>query len=104
MPGPALTAGGQMKKAEFDTGQEHQRRTATSIRKRLAGTPPSRQFLSTDDQDGVLLADAVGMGKTWEALAGAALLLMEKRRQRGHGRVLVICPPNLITKWEEELA
>jgi len=96
-----------MKRSEFDTGQVHQRRTARWIRRRLidVGTTSNagRCFRVAEDQDGVLLADPVGMGKTWEALAGAALILSEGGQQNGLGRVLVLCPPNLISKWEEEL-
>ena len=66
------------------------------------------------DQAGVLIADGVGMGKTWEALGAAAVILATQARWRGDGqrrtnlvhelgRVLVITPPNLVDKWSDEI-
>lgn len=91
-----------MKLPSFKTGIAHQEKTAKWIIGRLS----NRYFFHNDDQSGVLLADAVGMGKTWEALAGTALILnkMEFIRTRTKGNILIICPPNLITKWEDELS
>lgn len=64
-----------------------------------------RCFSTPDDQDGALFADSVGMGKTWEALGAAALILCKKESpQRGRRHVLILCPANLVTKWEDELA
>ena len=63
-----------------------------------------RKFSVEGDQDGVLLADGVGMGKTWEALAGAALILYSTRPVKGRRHILITCPANLITKWEDELS
>lgn len=65
-------------------------------------------------QRGVLIADGVGMGKTREALASAALILLKrytrtssgKRRQRHKqtsSAVLVLCPPGLVSKWADEI-
>jgi hypothetical protein len=64
-------------------------------------------------QRGVLLADGVGLGKTWEALAGAALILAKssqktkggskRKRMPSLGRILVMCPPGLVSKWRNEL-
>ena len=89
-----------MKFPSFKTGKPHQERTAKWIRSRLS----DRCFFKDNDQSGVLLADAVGMGKTWEALAGTALILNKIGFVKTKGDVLVICPPNLITKWEDELS
>jgi SNF2 family DNA or RNA helicase len=89
-------------RVEFKTGQAHQEAAAKWARRRLADNG-GRRFLKPDDQDGVLLADSVGMGKTWEAV-GAAALVLYKQRLRGMRHVLVLCPANLITKWEDELS
>ncbi len=74
-------------------------------RQRLAdkGDRRCRRFSSPDDQDGVLFADSVGLGKTWEALAAAALILCKGNPQKGLRHILILCPANLVTKWEDEL-
>ena len=51
-------------------------------------------------QPGVILADEVGMGKTFVALAVAYSTALGSRR----GPVVVMVPPNLIDKWEQDLA
>lgn len=86
----------------FHTGKPHQERVATWARQRLADAG-GRNYSRSQDQDGVLFADGVGQGKTWEALAAAALILYSLGRQRGQYHVLILCPANLITKWEDEL-
>ncbi len=50
-------------------------------------------------QPGVILADEVGMGKTFVALAVAYSVAMRSPR----GPVIVMVPPNLIDKWEQDL-
>ena len=72
----------------FKTGKDFQETTAIWARQRLADSH-GRQFLVRGDQEGVLLADGVGMGKTWEALAAAALILYKKRPKRSRRHVLV---------------
>ena len=89
-----------MKLPSFNTGKIYQEKTA----KWISGKLSDRFFVHDNDQSGVLLADAVGMGKTWEALAGAVLILNRIGHIKTKGDVLIICPPNLITKWEDELA
>lgn len=49
---------------------------------------------------GVILADEVGCGKTYEALAIAALLWRWKPRT---SRILILAPTNLLRKWDDEL-
>lgn len=49
-------------------------------------------------QSGIMIGDAVGFGKTIEAIGIAGLL----QNQFGFG-TLVICPPNLIDMWEKYL-
>lgn len=50
-------------------------------------------------QPGVILADEVGMGKTYVALAVAYTEAIQNPR----GPVIVMVPPNLVQKWEEDL-
>lgn len=57
--------------------------------------------LLEEGQRGVVLADEVGCGKTYEALAIMALLWRQSPRKLR--RVLVLAPPNLVRKWHEEL-
>lgn len=92
-----------MSRVIFRTGKPHQEDAAIWARKRLADRG-GRRFSTADDQDGVLFADSVGLGKTWEALSAAALILYKKKPQAGRRHVLILCPANLVTKWEEELA
>ncbi|MGY0537982.1 DEAD/DEAH box helicase [Nocardioides sp. YJ-D4] len=47
----------------------------------------------------LLIADEVGLGKTIEA--GLVWTELEARRQAD--RVLVVCPPPLVTKWQREM-
>lgn len=91
-----------MSRTVFETGERYQKATATWVQKRLCDRQ-GRCFLA-EEQSGVLLADGVGMGKTWEALAATALILNGLKLQKRKGRVLVVCPPNLVTKWEDELS
>jgi ATP-dependent helicase HepA len=47
----------------------------------------------------LLIADEVGFGKTIEA----GLILQELRARQAVRRVLVVCPPILVTKWRREM-
>ena len=101
---------------EISTGLAHQRDVAIWVRRRLVDRhggcfDTGRRCI---EQYGVLLADGVGLGKTWEALAAAALLLIERGKERAGGgqrqnvrkqaaRVLVLCPPGLVSKWSREI-
>ena len=49
-------------------------------------------------QNGIMIGDAVGFGKTLEAVGIAGLM----QSQYGYG-TLVICPPNLVDMWESYL-
>lgn len=64
-----------------------QRHTAEEILRRFA------------DQPGVILADEVGMGKTYVALAVAASVLLQPGR---HDPVVIMVPPGLVEKWQNE--
>ena len=104
-----------MSRSQFDTGQDHQRQVAVWVRKRLIDSKGLFQSANHSvSQYGVILADGVGMGKTWEALAASALLLVEgskrkkggakrQNKRRQAARVLVLCPPGLVSKWTREI-
>ena len=115
-----------MSRSTFDTGQRHQTAAVAWMRRRLIDKGEGKEsaifrwYPNDDDkpskskQHGVLLADGVGMGKTWEALAGAALLMLESAKTTRSGTakrervkhdwyVLVLCPPGLVSKWAGEL-
>ena len=68
---------------------DRQQHTADEILRRLA------------DQPGLVLADEVGMGKTYVALAVAASVLEATRRKRP---VVVMVPPAIADKWRTEWA
>lgn len=67
---------------------ERQTRTAEEILNRLR------------DQPGVLLADEVGMGKTFVALAVVASVIRATRRS--HRPVVVMVPKGLVRKWQRD--
>ncbi|MDA8138396.1 MAG: DEAD/DEAH box helicase [Desulfobacteraceae bacterium] len=109
-----------MSRIEFDTGDraKHQKSLIRWVRRRLADekgkTISDSQTGDEWQQHGVLIADGVGMGKTWEALGAAAVLLYKRSRKRKDGikretnkrqlgRVLIIVPPNLVEKWSGEI-
>ncbi len=67
--------------------QKRQRREANEILQRLQAQP------------GVILADEVGMGKTFVALAAAYAY----SRQVRSGPVVIMAPANLVEKWAQDL-
>lgn len=72
-----------------DIDADRQQRTAAEILHRL------------NDQPGVVLADEVGMGKTYVALAVAVSVLEATRRKRP---VVVMVPSSVADKWPMEWA
>jgi len=64
-----------------------QQRTACALLHRL------------EDQPGVILADEVGMGKTFVALAAACSVALSDKQQRP---VVVMVPPSLRDKWPRD--
>lgn len=68
---------------------ERQERTAKAILRRLK------------EQPGVVLADEVGMGKTFVALAVAMSVAVANRRKRP---VVVMVPPSLQDKWARDFS
>jgi hypothetical protein len=72
-----------------DEDADRQQRTAAEILRRLASQP------------GVVLADEVGMGKTYVALAVAVSVLDATRRKHP---VVVMVPPAVAEKWPTEWA
>lgn len=71
----------------FQEDWRRQRRTADAILKRF------------DDQEGVILADQVGMGKTYVALAVAASEILDRPDD---SQVVILVPPRVAQKWVEE--
>lgn len=71
----------------FADAWRRQCRTAEVILKRL------------DDQEGVILADQVGTGKTFVALAVAASMVLGRADE---SQVVILVPPRVAQKWVEE--
>ncbi|OYD71387.1 helicase-related protein [Rhodococcus sp. OK302] len=71
----------------FTAAWKRQLRTAADILGRL------------DQQEGVILADRVGMGKTYVALCVAATEILSTEPR---GQVVVLVPPAVATKWVDE--
>ena len=61
---------------------------------------PVLQFIRQGHSRGLLIADEVGLGKTIEA----ALIMQELKARDALRRLLVVCPANLVTKWQAELS
>lgn len=59
---------------------------------------PALKFLGSDQQ-GLLIADEVGLGKTIEA----AIIYLELKARMDISRVVVLCPSRLTKKWQDEL-
>jgi len=76
-------------------GHEAQERTVFAALRNLLG----------DGKRGIVLADEVGFGKTYEALAIMALLCERARETRkSFDRVIILCKPSLLEKWQDELS
>jgi len=86
-PHPALVLGTRLNNRVPEPDQKRQRAEADGILHRLQRQP------------GVILADEVGMGKTFVAIAVALSIALRGRQ----GPSIVMVPPNLITKWEQDL-
>jgi len=86
-PPTELVLGTRLNTRVPEADQKRQRAEAVEILRRLRNQP------------GVVLADEVGMGKTFVALAVAYSVATRSPR----GPVLVMVPPNLIEKWEQDL-
>jgi hypothetical protein len=84
---PELLLGKQLNVRVPKADQERQRAEVDEILHRLQSQP------------GVILADEVGMGKTFVALAVAYSIARHSPR----GPVIVMVPANLVDKWEQDL-
>lgn len=60
---------------------------------------PALKFLGNPDQR-LLIADEVGLGKTIEA----GIIYLEMQARIDLKRVLVVCPPSLMYKWQDEFS
>ena len=63
------------------------------------------QALVEREKAGIVLADEVGLGKTFEALGVMYFYLLHRlcRERRDEFRALIVLPPRLILKWTDEL-
>ncbi len=84
---PELLLGIRLNSRVPEADQKRQRLEVDELLRRLRGQP------------GVVLADEVGMGKTYVALAIAYCVAMGSPR----GPVVVMVPANLVDKWEQDL-
>lgn len=87
LPPPELALGIQLNARVPEADQKRQRAEVDEILRRLRRQP------------GVILADEVGMGKTFVALAIAYSVAIRSPR----GPVIVMVPANLVDKWEQDL-
>ncbi len=87
VPPPELFLGTRLNERVPVADQKRQRREVETLLARLRRQP------------GVILADEVGMGKTFVALAIAYSVAMRSPR----GPVIVMVPANLVDKWEQDL-
>lgn len=86
-PHPSLVLGTRVNIRVPEADQKRQRAEANEILRRLGKQP------------GVILADEVGMGKTYVAMAVALSIALQSRQEPA----IVMVPPNLIHKWEQDL-
>jgi len=86
-PPPELVLGTRLNSRVPEADQQRQRAEVEEILRRLCGQP------------GVILADEVGMGKTFVALAVAYCFAVLSAR----GAVIIMVPANLIDKWTQDL-
>ena len=86
-PAPELVLGTRLNTHVPVADQQRQRDEVEEILRRLRNQP------------GVILADEVGMGKTFVALAIAYSVAVRSPR----GPVIVMVPPILVDKWEQDL-
>lgn len=82
---------------EIPLGRSHQMAVCRFARAELRRRP-----------GGIILADGVGLGKTYEALGTVASYLAQlqhgkERKKQAAYRVLVLVPPGLVSKWADEL-
>jgi len=86
-PPPELVLGRELRDRVRPADQKRQRAEVEEILLRLRSKP------------GVILADEVGMGKTFVALGVAYSVAVRSPR----GPVVVMVPANLVDKWEQDL-
>lgn len=86
-PPSELVLGTRLNASVPEADQKRQRAEVEEVLRRLRNQP------------GVILADEVGMGKTFVALAIAYCVAVSRPR----GPVIVMVPANLVDKWEQDL-
>ncbi|MBK7906936.1 MAG: hypothetical protein IPJ78_10290 [Gemmatimonadetes bacterium] len=86
-PAEALLLGRKLNDRVAEADQRRQRTEVEEILRRFR------------EQPGVILADEVGMGKTFVALGVAVSVALSE----ASGPVIVMAPPALLTKWAGDL-
>jgi len=93
----------RVKEIQFDRTHRYQKAICAYARKEFI-----RRFARREPAGGVILADGVGLGKTYEALGTAVSLLSQlqhgrSRKKRKAFRIMILVPPSLVSKWSDEL-
>lgn len=84
-----------MKVAEVDNPDQFDHQRAVIAR--------AWQSLIKHERSGIVLADEVGLGKTFEALGVMYFYLLHHLGHSLKPRVLIVLPPKLLDKWTDEL-
>ncbi len=93
----------RVKQIQFEKEHRYQGAICAHARKEFI-----RRLARDEPAGGVVLADGVGLGKTYEALGTAVSLLSQlqhrkSRKKRKAFRIIVLVPPSLVSKWSDEL-
>jgi Helicase conserved C-terminal domain/SNF2-related domain len=93
----------KIKEIRFAKEHAYQSRVCRHVRSEFM-----RRLKRDNTLGGFVLADGVGLGKTYEALGTTVSLLsqMQHRKQRKKRKsfsILVLVPPSLVSKWADEL-
>jgi len=93
----------KIKEIRFDKEHAYQGRVCRHARGEFM-----RRLKRDNILGGIVLADGVGLGKTYEALGTTVSLLSQlqhrkQRKKRKSFSILVLVPPSLVSKWADEL-
>ena len=93
----------RVKEVSFNKNHAYQRAVCRYARKEFM-----RRLKREKTFGGIVLADGVGLGKTYEALGTTVSLLSQlqhtnRRKKRKSFSILILVPPSLVSKWAGEL-